>query len=129
MPVLILQYVLENTTNLDYTIDSKSNLKFMFRRSDGIVGADMFSGELAAREGNQNDIALPLFIPAKQKALFRCQFSDKDLPLKGATEPDADYHERLRAYLEKTYGISGMIVFDDVNHYEIDLPKWASMRP
>lgn len=128
-PILVLRYTLENTTNADYTIDSRSAVKFMFRMSDGTVGADMFSGAIEANEGNQNDILLPLFIPAKQKALFSCQFSDKELPLKGATESDDEFHERLRTYLEKTYGISGFLLFDDTNRYQFELPKWASKRP
>jgi hypothetical protein len=129
MPVLILQYTLENTTSTDYTIDSRSAVKFMFRMSDGTVGTDMFSGAVEASEGNQNDVLLPLFIPAKQKAVFRCHFSDKDLPLKGVAESDDEYHERLRTYLDKTYSVSGLVLFDDTNRYQIELPKWASKRP
>jgi hypothetical protein len=129
VPVLVLTYTLRNTTDFDYTIESRSAVKFMLRRSDGTVGPDMFSGPIEENEGSQNDIRLPLFIPAKQKALFQCSFSDRGLPSKDAKESDADYHERLRSYLEKTYKISGLVIFDDVNHYEIDLSKWASHLP
>jgi hypothetical protein len=129
VPTLVLQYTLENTTNTDYTIDSRSGIKFMFRLSDGTVGADMFSGTIDANEGNQNDILLPLFIPAKQKAIFSCHFTDVNLPLKGSAESDDEYHERIRTYLEKTYTISGFLLFDDANRYQIELPKWASKRP
>lgn len=111
------------------TIESRSAVKFMFKAPDGTVGTNMFSGTIEANEGNQNDIELPVFIPAMQKAFFTCHFGDADLPSKNPAESDSDFHERLRAYLDKTYSISGLVLFDDTNHYQIELPKWASQRP
>lgn len=129
VPIVVLQYTLENTTSTDYTIDSRSALKFVLRFPNGAITPNLFSDESGGSSGYRDDISLPVFIPAKQKSLVRCHFSDTDLPSKNATESDADYHERLRAYLDKTYKISGLVIFDDVNHYEIELPKWASKRP
>jgi hypothetical protein len=86
IPVLVLRYALENTTNADYTIESRSAVKFMFKAPDGTVGTNMFSGAIEANEGNQNDIELPVFIPAMQKAFFTCHFGDANLPSKGPAE-------------------------------------------
>jgi hypothetical protein len=129
VPLLNLIYSLENTTNKDYTLSTKSEIKFMSRALDGTLGGNIFTAAAGTPEGDQNDIDLPLFIPAKQKALLRFTLADTEMPLQGIGESDPDYHERLRAYLEKRYHVSGYVLFDDIEHYEIDLPKWASTKP
>jgi hypothetical protein len=129
VPLLNLIYSVENTTNKDYTLSSKSEIKFMSRALGGTLAGNIFTAAAGTPEADQNDIDLPLFIPAKQKALLRFTLADTEMPLHGVGESDPDYHERLRAYLEKSYHVSGYVLFDDIEHYEIDLPKWPSTKP
>jgi hypothetical protein len=121
IPILLLDFMLENKTDTDYSIKNKSDVKFVSRFARGGIGHDQFDPD----NGNKAGMYLPLFIPARDKADFQCYVADRDLPTKESTESDSVFHERLRAYLEKSYGIEGWIIFDELNHYQIDLPKWS----
>lgn len=52
------------------------------------------------------------------------------VPPRKPTESDAQYHETLRAYLlDELNGSIGLVVFDEANRYEIDLPKPSATPP
>ncbi len=127
-PIIVLQYELENRTDVDYTISSRSSIKFIARDTNGALTPNSLPSD-AESDGYHDNIELPLFVPAKQKAYFRCDLASSETPAKGPNESKDDYHERLRSYLDKEYEISGLEIFDEANHYQIDLPKWASKRP
>jgi hypothetical protein len=120
--MLELDYALENTGNSDYHIDSLGEVESMARGKDGTL-----SGLLPDRDER---LRLPFFIPMKRKAMFELSLVLPDLPARGATESDADFHEHLRRYLQGKYETLGeFTVFDSTNRYEIDLPKWLGEAP
>jgi len=109
-------YSVENNTNVDYQIESESELNIMARGRDGT-----FLGPLPR---DQQHWMLPVFIPANQRALVTFKLTLSGIPERNASETDAQYHERLRAYCEKNIGgVATFVVFDRENHYEINLPR------
>jgi hypothetical protein len=114
-----LTYIVENTTDADYELRDKEQFRMMVKLRDGTWVGPTTSSDIFK-------VSLPLFIPAKQRARLDFSISSPgqvQLP----TETDTDYHERLRAYLEKHLSEIGSFgIFDDVNHYQIDLPRWLN---
>jgi hypothetical protein len=128
-PLLVLTYTLKNATGSDYSLTSTTDIQYMFRSGDGALGPNLLGAAFTSDVGNANSVGLPLFIPANQRAMIRCKIAFSDLPPQASSEPDADYHERLRAFLEKTYDdFGGLVIFDQTTRYEIDLPRWASEK-
>lgn len=75
-------------------------------------------------------IEFPVFIPAKQKGTFIVILNFATVPPRKPAETDDHYHETLRAYLQdELKGSIGFVVFDEANHYEIDLPKPSAQPP
>ncbi len=55
-----------------------------------------------------------------------------NLPRRDPDESDQQFHERLRSYLEqhlRDMSMSGFVIFDNANHYEIELPKSRADAP
>jgi len=114
------QYTLENTTSSDYRINSDSAIKVLLRTKTGTLSPDLSKWASAK---------YPLFIPAKQKAFFDLCISLGGIPQRNAHESDAEFHERLRSYLENyLVRTDGFVIFEDSNRYQIDLPKWGPER-
>jgi hypothetical protein len=111
-------YSVENTTETDYQTESDSQIRMMLRLKNGA-----FSRPLPGVA----PLELPIFIPAKQKGVLTLRLSSSTIPGREASESDAQYHERLRAYCERGIGDVGeFVLFDDVNRYQINLPRWLS---
>jgi hypothetical protein len=65
---------------------------------------------------------LPIFIPAKQKAMVTLALPLSAIPQREPSESDAQFHERLRSYCQDHIGGQGFVLFDDFRRYQINLP-------
>lgn len=113
------RYAVENTTDADYQIDSEYEFKVAIRGTKGTLSQPLSSDVLS----------LPVFLPARQKAVVKISLALSGIPVKAETESDADYHERLRSYLEdRLHNLASFVVFEEVHHYQINLPRWRPDR-
>jgi hypothetical protein len=99
-----LRYVLENATDTDYQLDNDIYFKILAKNREGIFYRPL-SRETAS-------LALPVFVPAKQKAFVKLSITLSELPA------GASVDERVEA-------LATLAIFDDVNHYQINLPRWS----
>jgi hypothetical protein len=109
-------YTLENNSTKDYRAGSSAELQLFLRAKDGTLGGP----------ASDKDITLPIWIPLRQKMMVYVSLGlgSNDIPSKHADETDSAFHERLRAFLkERFHNMQGLVVFDQTNRYEIDLPK------
>ena len=110
-------YVVKNTTARDYDFDPV-HVKLMIRYADGTL-----AGPLSATER----LLQSAFIPAKQSGHIHITTIQREAPEQLPGEPDHEYHERLRAYLNSHWAkVSGFVLYDDENHYQLNLPRWRS---
>ena len=55
----------------------------------------------------------------------RLQLPATDIPQPIPSDSAAQYHERIRTYCEEHFGsVQKFVLFDDLNHYQINLPRW-----
>jgi hypothetical protein len=115
-------YSLENATGSDYRIDSGSGIKSVARDDDNTLSQPM-PAEVVSVE-------FPIFVPTKQKSTFVIAINFANVPQRKDSETDDEYHEILRAYcLDQMGGDRDLVLFDEVNRYEISLPKPAAQPP
>lgn len=125
-----------NTTKTDYRIESSAQIRVMARGHDGTLSLPM-PAETAP-------LQLPAFIPAGQKGMLTLSLALSSIPEREAlqTAPDfipdppsaaaavddyEQYHERVRAYLQRNSGqVDSFVLFDEANRYPINLPRWSS---
>lgn len=123
--LLELEYSVKNSTNVDFKVDDNAakQLRIMLK---------LHEGELSPPIENKGIQILytPIFIPAGQKGTLGISVEDSTLPTQTKNEAAADYHERLRTYLETSYPrVAGIVLYDEINHYQLNLPKWADKKP
>jgi hypothetical protein len=119
---LELTYSMENRTRTDYQIASEAEVKVMLRTKEGTLSTPLST--------EAQHLWLPVFIPAKQKAFLTVSLALGGMPEHNASETDEQYHERLRAYCEKYLaGVGNIVLFDEGNRYQIELPRWLAERP
>jgi hypothetical protein len=113
-------YVLENTTDMDYQLDSDAEVQFMIRlREPKSLDPDNLS-EL---------IRFPISIPAKERILFR--FDATFLYYRNYWPPrDASLDERTQAakkldeYVRSQTGnLDGFVLFDANKRYQVNFPR------
>jgi hypothetical protein len=115
-------YILENTGRGDYRIDSLDEIRIMARSKDGTLTGPF--------PNTASTLRLPVFVPEGQKTVVKLSLVLTDIPAREATESDTAFHERIRKFLEQRLGaVSGFAIFDSVNRYQIDLPKWLAATP
>lgn len=115
-------YVLENRASSDYRIDSLSEIQMFGRGRDGTLSHPI--------PDTDEHFQLPVFIPARQKAVLSFSLITSEIPTRDVAESDATFHERIRKFLEQHLGnLSGFVIFDSTDRYEIDLPKWLAEAP
>jgi len=120
---IVLAYTLENNGKQDFHIDAASPIQIFERTKDGTLIGPM-------RDTSVLSIHYPVVIPAGQKTAVLVFLPMNDIPIRNTGEPDDGYHERIRNFIEKqNSGISGFVVFDSVDRYEVDLPKWSTAPP
>jgi len=113
-----LWYSVENTTDTDYDIDSDQRVKVTLKGKNGFLSPPFSSEEFRM-------LQLPIFIPAKQKALVFVKFPASHAPQRVPSDSDAQYHERILAYCAEYFkNMQEIVLFDDLNHYQINLPRW-----
>src|SRR3990170_2069220 len=122
---LELSYSVKNNTVLDYSQDDESakKLRLMIKDQDRELSPPFENKGLKL-------LYTPIFIPAGQTGALSLSIEDSDLPTPKDREVKADYDERVRTYLETEYTrFTGFALYDDVNRYQINLPKWAEEKP
>jgi len=118
---LIFTYKLKNTTSTDYSVDDSKSFKIVVLWENNVLSQPLPSESL--------NLSTPIFIPSRQTSEVDLRIK-LTLPSKTPSESDAAYHERLRAFLNETAGsVKGIVLFDEVNHYRIDLPPWSRTKP
>lgn len=111
-------FIVENTPSYDYEYHPLS-VKLMVKYKDGSL-----VGPISHPIGTLLQSA---FIPAKQRGHIRIFLSAPEAPEKSAGESAQEYHERLRSYLEEHLkNLSGFVLYDEKNHYQLNLPRWRS---
>jgi len=110
----VFVYRVENTTDADYQLDSGAQIRLMFRNKMGILIGEPYPAEKA--------LELPIFMPAKQRAMVAFTFPSSGIPQRESSESDAQFHERLRAYCKESLEGRGFVLFDDLHRYQINLP-------
>jgi hypothetical protein len=116
-----LSYSLQNTTSIDYKVDSDSQINLLVKTADGTLSPPL-SKESAS-------VALPVFVPAGQKARLILSLVSSDIPQRSGGETDEGYHERVRAYLNKAADFTSFAIFEEAKRYQINLPRWLSKPP
>lgn len=118
---LRFRYAVQNTTERDYQLDSKYEVKVLVKTSDSL------SQPLPDEAGQ---VGLPIFIPAKQTGTIILDLNIPGIPIQASNETDDEYHERVRAFCEKNLsGVKEFVLFDELNRYRVDFPRWLSERP
>lgn len=108
-------YRVENTTDTDYRIDSGAQIRLMFRNKGGLLISEPYPG-------TEKVLNLPIFIPAKQKAMVALTPSFSAIPQRESSESDVQFRERLRSYCKDDIAGQGFVLFDDLKRYQINLP-------
>jgi hypothetical protein len=112
-------YDIENTTRMDFHIESTTRITIMAKMEDGVFSEPVPSGTMS--------VDLPVFVPAKRKGSLVVSALFSEIPERKPSESDIEYHEKVRNMLEKDIGeIAGFALFDEANRYEIDLPRWSA---
>jgi hypothetical protein len=115
------RYVLENTTDADYEIHADYTFKVTIRGTKGTLTQPLKS--------EQASLTLPVFVPARQRAAAKISIALANIPTRKTDESEEAYHERLRVYLQDYLkNFANFVVFDDLHHYEISLPRWKSAK-
>lgn len=124
---LEFEYILENTTDLDYKLEEYSGARIAGRLGDtgGFVGF-----------GDKENIKLevPVYIPAHNKTRITVKLPaygyEKRYPGNTATQEEIHaYYVGVAEHVSaKLANLNGFSIFDDGNRYQIDLPNgWKSV--
>jgi hypothetical protein len=132
---VVFSYSVQNNTNIDYRIESSTQLEVMARGDDGTLSLPMPS-DVAPLE-------VPAFIPAGQKGMLTLSLVLPSIPERKESKPAPDfipdapsanvvvkdndkYRGRVRAYLEHNFAqVDSFVLFDEANRYQIILPRWS----
>lgn len=122
--ILNFGYDLENATRSSYVID-KANWVLFARLSD----TNALSKSFGMYQSGEATIEAPAFIPAKATVRI-----DIHVPYSyaGFEAPnDKNDTKKFFSYLgQRVTALSGFVIFDQANHYRIDLPSgWQNMKP
>lgn len=110
-------FMVENTTSDDYELPL--TVKLMVRYKDGSLGGPITQPSWMVWH--------PAFIPAKQRGHLLVLHDHGEVPDKSARESEKEYHERFRGFLEERINyVNGFVLYDDINHFQINLPRWRS---
>jgi len=120
---VVLTYSLENNTPFDYRATSSDELNLLRRFARDNALSQPVKAETAS-------IGFPIFIPAKQKAEMSVTINFTETPKQKPSDTPEQFHEALRAYvLDQMSGDAAVVLFDEANRYQIDLPKPAAQLP
>jgi len=120
---VVLTYSLENNTAFDYRATSSDELHLLRRFARDNALSQPVKAETAS-------IGFPIFIPARQKAEVSVTINFVETPKQKPSETPEQYHETLRAYvLDQMSGDAEVVLFDEMNRYQVNLPKPAAQLP
>jgi len=117
---IVLYYVLENTTNVDYRVDAKDNLRLMARLAR--------QRSLSASDNVFERFDSPIFIPAKQRLRYAVHI-DYAYPSGGtrrgaSAEELQEYRKGLSEWVNREMSnLDGFVLFDEGNRYQTNFPK------
>src|SRR2546423_1014510 len=115
---LNFRYILENPTDLDYSLETYSHPSFAARLedSDSLVG---FGSESVK-------IDLPVYVPAHRKSIVIVSTPDYGLTIEklsenASAEERKKFHKALETFIsEKMTNLNGFALFNNTLRYEID---------
>ena len=116
----VFYYTLENNTNFDYKISNLTDVVTMakLKKPNSLSGSP---------DGKFLKPDYPILIPAKQRLRFSLQLGfpyDKNMKEGTRKEEREQYRKELEAYANKEFSnLDGFVLFDEVNRYQINLPK------
>lgn len=124
---LQFEYVLENTTDSDYSVEAYSTPRIAAMLEDTNI--------LTGFAGNDITLKLPIYIPAHKRTRIDITLPAYGVPTivepgESASEEERQkYHVEVAAYVTKRLGnLNGFVIFDESQRYEIDLPNgWKSI--
>ena len=116
---ILFYYVLENTTDNDFRVESKDQVKL--------------KAKLAQEKslGGPDDILkipLPIFLPARGRVRVfievRVEYTGKPEPSGATRDERKQFRKKLEDWLNSEHGnLDGFVLFDNTNHYQINFPK------
>lgn len=114
---IVFYYILENTTNQDYSVPSKDSMH--------LTGRLLREKELSEFDSYEK-IHYPIFIPAKKRLRFAIEipypYPERISP-SASTDEQREYRKGIGKYLKKEAGnLDGFELFDSGHRYEIDFP-------
>ena len=117
---VVLDYTLENKSDLDYRMPKKDQLKIngLLKRENSLIA----EGGAISIDEDEN------FLPAKHRRTFRIHL---DFPVDAGLGPEPqtkeDYRRRQRIIAnvlkEKLPNLNGFVIFDTMQRYEIVFPN------
>lgn len=116
-----LVYHIENTTDSDYSIETTQHVKIL-----AVLG----DGSLAGPIADKVILRTPIFLPAHHLGTIMLHLIAFRPPEQNQGESTKAYRERVRQSMNEQLGnIHGFIIFDDLNHYQVNLGKWETTIP
>jgi putative methionine-R-sulfoxide reductase with GAF domain len=112
---LFFSYDLENNTDIDYRLADIPDVFIVARGTDGSL-----SQEEALR------LSYPTFLPAKQRVRIAIEDA-RSFAWPRESDPGSD--DKLKNFVrERLRNIAGFVLFDEVDHIQIELPSgWATV--
>jgi TPR repeat protein len=112
---LFFSYDLENNTDIDYRLADKPDVFIVARGTDGRL-----SQEEALR------LSYPTFLPAKHRVRIAIEDA-RSFAWPRESDPGSD--DKLKNFVrERLRNIAGFVLFDEVDHIQIELPSgWATV--
>jgi hypothetical protein len=115
---LVCSYFVKNTTFKDYRLENTSPI-ILAVRGDGFLSRP--APEAAMRAD------LPWFVPASQTGMFTIRLRISDIPVRQVNDSDSTYNQRVQQYvLQRFKDFDAVVLFDEENRYQIDLPLRAT---
>ncbi len=115
---IVFSYVLENRSPQDYKLTDAAKPTLMAR---------LEKQKSLSRADDHLRIDLPIFIPAGHRHRLQIHLNyrfKESLPTKPTAEDRAAFKKKLVTYLNEEAGnLSGFVLFDEDNRYEISFPK------
>jgi hypothetical protein len=117
---VVFYYTLQNNTAFDYGFSDLKSIMTMFRLEKQKSLSFEKNDELFRPD-------CPIWIPAKQRMRFALHLAlpyDKSLKKDATKDEKNEYRKNLEIYLNKEFtNLDGFTLFDEVNRYQIELPK------
>lgn len=114
-------YLLDNTTNADYTLDESS--------TPTLVGKLKEQNSLTQPVGKELPLNYPIFIPSKQRGRYHISLLTYKYP--GGKPKDglgseerSTYEKGLSKYVSEMFqNLDGFVLFDESHRYQINFPR------